>query len=144
VREPNTSAILRRSFTSEDRIQAAQLTGVADFCHMIVRLNGQKLTEAEGYASPFQLDVLRAIRPGPNVLEVAATGTQGPSAVALRLEMTTLAGEKQLVVTDSAWSSELIAAGQRREWPQSADLGEVREFELDPRRQFGIVATDDY
>lgn len=139
-----TRAVLRREFTSPAAIQSAHLAVVADFCDVTVQLNGKEVGMAEGYSAPVSFDVTDQIFDGLNRLEIRATAMSGPSAVACRLELSRLDGTKTLVVTDKSWSSAWSQEGSRDESPTSVDLGELREFELDPQRQFDIAQTDDY
>lgn len=137
------ATVFQRDFTSPEGVQRATLAGVADFCRMIVRLNGKTVAEGEAYSDPVFVDVTAAIRQGQNLLEVTAFGLEGPCALAIRLEVSPARGEEQVIVTDSTWS----AASSGKDFHarrQPVDLGEVREFELDPHRQFGITALDDY
>ncbi len=143
-RWPNAVATWRKSVTSPAGVQQAQLSGVADYCRMSVRLNGREVATVEGFDSPFFVDVTRWIHEGDNLLEVHAISEPGPAAMALRLEMTPAQGNKQIVVTEKSWSSTLASGSSSNNHVESAELGEVREFELDPQRQFGITAVDDY
>ena len=142
-RSPNAVATWRKTVTSPKGVQQAQISGVADFCRMSVRLNGSEVATVESFGSPLFIDVTRWIRAGDNLLEVQAISDPGPAAIALRLEITPVAGNKQIVITDKTWTSRL-AGNSSSEEHESAELGEVREFELDPQRQFGITALDDY
>jgi glucose/arabinose dehydrogenase len=146
-RSPNTVATWQKKVRSPTGVQQAQLSGVADFCRISVRLNGEEVATAESFNEPFFVDVTRWMRDQDNLIEVRAVSEPGPAAIALRLEITPVQGKKQVVVTDKSWSSTLASgarapASENRE--ESAELGEVREFELDPQRQFGITALDDY
>jgi putative heme-binding domain-containing protein len=137
-------ATFSKSFTCPSRFHGGQLSGVADFCRMTIRLNGTTVVSAEGFEAPFQRDVSRWLHPGENRLEVSAAADEGPAAIALRLEVVPLEGSKLVVVTDSGWSSALADGSAPAEPRALADLGAVDEFELDPQRQFGITALDDY
>ena len=143
-RTANTTANFRRSFTSASPVPTAKLSGTAEFCRLSVRLNGEPVAAAEAFGSPFLLDVSRWVRVGENLLEASATSESGPAAVALRLEFVPLQAGKEIVVTDESWTCTLAATDSRQQWSKPIDLGEVYEYELDPSRQFGIAAIDDY
>lgn len=143
-RLPNTVATWRKSVSGNAGLQRAQLSGVSDFCHMSVRLNGKEIATSDGFSEPFVVDVTRWMSDKENLLEVQASGFSGPAAIALRFELLPAQGNKQILVTDKSWQSTLTTGNSTTRMAGSAELGEVREFELDPSRQFGITALDDY
>lgn len=143
-RVPNSVATWQKSLTSPAKLQRAQLTGISDFCHMSVRLNGKEVASSDGYGEPFVVDVTRWASDKENILEVQAHSDVGPAAIALRLELIPAQGDKQLLVTDQSWASTLTIDKGPKSQKVSVELGEVSEFELDPNRQFGITALDDY
>ena len=143
-RLPNAVATWRKSVTGPVGLQRAQLSGVADFCGMSVRMNGKLVATAEGYGEPFFADVTRWMSDKENLLEVQANSFTGPAAIALRLEMIPAQGDKQILVTEKSWESTLATGTSAARKLDSVELGAVSEFELDPNRQFGITALDDY
>jgi putative heme-binding domain-containing protein len=144
TRVENSTATFRRTFVATLPVQSATLTGVADFCRIQLKINGQLVTSAEPYSAPFQIDVSRHIAEGENHLEFEATSTSGPATVALRLDLGARQAANQFVVSDSSWSCAWQLANHTASPSPVHDLGAVTEFELDPRSQLSISAVDDY
>ncbi|MGE3779031.1 MAG: hypothetical protein AB7F89_17735, partial [Pirellulaceae bacterium] len=135
-----------REFTAPASVPTAQLSFAAGHCEAEVRLNGRRVASLDGYSAPCVRDVTSLLVAGRNQLELRALSTGGPSAVALRLEATAATGQEVLIVTDESWNRVTPAPAENAP-PAPAEtvsLGEVHEFELDPRRQFGLAPTDDY
>ena len=142
-RVPGTTATFQRTFHATAPIQSATLSGVADFCQITVKINGKSILTVEPYEPPFQQDISAAIRDGANMLDVEATSTSGPAAFALRLDVGSTQLAERVIVTDQNWK---CSSDSRRNSERSVpvDLGEVNEYQLDPRRQLNISAVDDY
>jgi putative heme-binding domain-containing protein len=96
---------LLKSFVVEKPIRSATVRAFADFNHMVIALNGKREVVIEDYSHPVEEDVVELLQPGENKLEISATSSAGPSAVALSLEITFDDGTTQTIVTDSTWQT---------------------------------------
>jgi alpha-L-rhamnosidase len=69
-----------------------------------VYLNGQEVGKGEGTQTPLSRDVTELLKPGPNVLAVAAAhSNSGPSGLIAALEMDFPGGEQVVIHTDQRW-----------------------------------------
>jgi putative heme-binding domain-containing protein len=135
-------AFFRHAFEVPGEVAAAELTGVADFCHLTISLNGKRVAEVEDFGPRFHLDVSGWVRKGENLLAVRAASHSGPAALALRLRIKGKDGSERYVVTDRRWLARRDETGS---WAAASDLGG-----LDPEPwgdhpdTVSITALDDY
>ncbi len=93
----------QRDFEASTAPQHTELHVAAGFCAIEVRLNGTPVLSMEDYSPITRLDVTNWILPGQNELTITAVGSEGPSAVALSLELTWPDGRRESLVTDETW-----------------------------------------
>ncbi|MEV8031691.1 alpha-L-rhamnosidase [Streptomyces sp. NPDC086182] len=127
---PAATRWFRRVVDLPDGVTAAKMAITADNVFSL-SVNGAEVartdleTDNEDWRHPAVVDVLARLRPGRNVLAVAATNaTVGPAGLVAVLTLSTVSGE-QRIVTDASWrtTNSEPAGGWRRDgfddsgWP---------------------------
>lgn len=115
------SASVERDFSVSGEIERATLRATADYASLTVSLNGKTIIELDAYDPPAEVDVSRLIVSGDNNIVAVAIGCEGPSALAISLEIRRKAAEPIKVATNGEW--------KRKNGDPVRDLGAV-----DPRR----------
>jgi putative heme-binding domain-containing protein len=125
------SAYLRRTFELSGEVRAAQLRGIADR-RMQVWVNGQPLPEIAGFEQMSRRDVTGALRPGRNLVAVAAEHDGGPAGVLVAMRVELASGERWELVSDESWlASTREEAGWREAdfaaagWQAAENLGRL-------------------
>ncbi|MCH7728491.1 MAG: PQQ-dependent sugar dehydrogenase, partial [Planctomycetes bacterium] len=145
------TAFFLKTFKIEGTVEQATLAGVADFAHVTIYVNGKPIVEAEPYGPRFEKDVLTQVRTGQNILAVRATACDGPSAVALILNIVTDDGKQQTVATDDSW----LSSTQERQaenhpdvnltgWLPATEFGPIADEPWGSANQVAINSLDDY
>ncbi len=140
-----------------ETVKHAEFAVAADFNHMRVYLNGQRIADVEDYDPQVRVDVTRHIKPGRNLLAVRSDSSDGPSAVAMRLNVVFQNGTAKTVVSDTNWLALSTNAGATDPtgwlepnfnaigWQPAAAFGELADDAWgDSGNGVGIREVDDY
>lgn len=92
------------AFSLVDAPKIASLRAVADYAGMTISLNGEAVLAVDPYDPPREMEVTRFLREGANTLSITATGTAGPSAIAIALSVQPTAGEAITIDSSSDWN----------------------------------------
>jgi hypothetical protein len=106
---PPGKRLFRRSvtFPADRKIKSATFVCSADN-EFTLFVNGQKAGEGAEWSRPEEIDVATLLKPGENVIAIAAVnGTDAPNPAGLigRCEVRFESGEPLVIVTDAAWRS---------------------------------------
>jgi putative heme-binding domain-containing protein len=145
-------AFFRCSFDINQEIESAELTGVADFCQLVVWVNGEHVAEIEDFQPRFHLDITRWLTKGKNLLAIQTRSHAGPAALVARLTWKRKDGREDYVITDNHWRTTRTRAEgwQRpekdvRDWSPAVDLGRLASEPWgDHPDTITITALDDY
>ena len=102
--DAESAVVLQTTVTLPHRAQQARLRALADFCAIEIRVNSETAVVIDHYSPLAELDVLPFLQPGENQIEITANGSDGPSAVAVELELVAADGTRESVVTDDSWT----------------------------------------
>ena len=81
----------------------AELQVAGDFCTVEVRINDALVLELEDYSPIAHIDVTPWLAAGENAIRIDAIASDGPSAVALSLELTFADARRERFITDEHW-----------------------------------------
>ena len=135
------------------RVVKAELTAVSDFNDSQLFLNGQELAGVANFSLPLRQEIANRLRSGSNVLAIASRSSEGPSAVALKIELAFDDGTKQSWRTDQSWLCSSLPQGEWRggdfqvtaDWKPAKSYGTVEQAMLpDPEADTAINPLDDY
>ena len=122
----------QRVFVAEGEIERATLRATADFAALTVSLNGKAVLRFDPYDPPAEVDVSRLMVKGKNTIVATATGVDGPSALAVSLEIVRKGAEPTLVGSDATWKGVLRSQGavdlQRWGLPRLPDVSPFSEY----------------
>ncbi len=144
---------LRTEFSISSRVVRAEFCGAADFADAAVSLNGHSLGDIANYGSPLWTDAARWVNRGRNVIAARCQGSDGPSALAIRLQLELADGSTQFVLSDPTWSvsRELekgwnaVAFQPKTRWANAQSFGRALEEMLPhPEVDAAINPLDDY
>lgn len=131
------SSQLSAEFDVDSPPVTAHLRFAAMSASLEIAIDGTLVAIAEPFSPIQHLDCTHHIKPGKNLLSVAAVGTPGPSGFFARLEWVDQRGKRHVLVSDATWKDK---AGQN-----ARDLGEINRRLVIPRdRRVGIDVTDNY
>lgn len=105
TRQPGQTAFVRKPFEVNGDIAGAELACLADFNDLTVYLNGRRVADVENYESALRRDVSSLIVQGQNMLAAQGAQSDGPAAIAIRLDLLLKDGRRQLVVSDAGWKA---------------------------------------
>ena len=97
-----------RQFSVSGVVERATLRATADFAGLEISVNGEAAITLDPYDPPQEIDVTRFLTAGENSLVAAASGTPGPSAIAVSLEVIREDGDPISVLTDASWKSDNV------------------------------------
>jgi putative heme-binding domain-containing protein len=80
-----------------------EISGVADYCHIEILVNGKRLAKIRPYESRFRVECAELFEVGKNRIEVIASSNEGPSAFYLQVATKQSSGDTDSVVTGGAW-----------------------------------------
>ncbi len=87
----------RKAFVLEGSASEAKLVGTADD-GLEVFLNGKRVLWADSWQNGFSVDVRAQLRPGTNLLAIAAwNGDESPAGAVAQLSLTTSKGKESIV-----------------------------------------------
>src|SRR5690606_36793670 len=98
-------AYLRGTFTLAAEVVHARVAALADFCEAEWFLNGRSLGSMEDYGAPLYCDVTDLLVAGANTFAVEAAASEGPSAVAMMLELQHKDGSRQDGKSQRNWQA---------------------------------------
>ncbi len=96
----------RKEFLVDAEVKTATLRVTADFAWLLLTVNGERFAPIRPYDPVEEIDVSRLLSVGENRLGLESTSLPGPSAVAARLEIETVDGERLVIDSDSSWQHE--------------------------------------
>ena len=121
-----------RVFVAEGEIERGTLRATADFAALTVSLNGKPVLRLDAYDPPAEADVSRLIVKGENRIVANATGVEGPSALAVSLEIVLKGAAPIFVMSDAAWKGALRSYGavDTLRWglPRLPDVSPLSEY----------------
>ena len=125
---------LTRSFSIEDSVRRATIRIAAEYCDVVVRMNGRVLVGLDSFGPLHEIDVARFIRRNANQLSLSLRNRPGPSAVAFTLDIQH--SDRLLrVVSDDEWQCGQQAAKEH---------GRVSALYWGPARGSRITGFEDY
>lgn len=137
-------------FDAPTAFSEARLRLFADFAGCSVSLNGRLVAAADDFGPHLDLDITNFLRRHENTVRVRAQGSDGPSAIALSLQITTEGTAIKSFVTDSSWlahaddTTTSDITPRNLTWSPAVSFGKVAaRFRADPRLS-RITAFDDY
>ena len=95
------------AFSLADVPKYALLRATADYAGFTISLNGEAVLALDPYDPPREIEVTRFLREGDNELRLAASGTAGPSAIAISLSVQPAAGEAMTILSSADWSESM-------------------------------------
>ena len=101
--DPESSVEFRSSLLVDVGTQQADLRFLGDFCAVEIKLNDVLVVGVDDFSPFVELDVLRFLRQGDNEIVISARRSEGPSAVAVEIELTDVDGTRRSLVTDASW-----------------------------------------
>ncbi len=97
--------LFQHSFRTDREIKSAELRGVADFCRIKVRVNGELVAETDFLDPLFRHDVTTSVRAGVNRIEVnTLASAEGPSAFFAQVKVEYADGASALINTTPDWA----------------------------------------
>lgn len=93
-----------RPFTLLTAPKHATLRTTADYAGTTISLNGEAVLALDPYDPPREIEVTRFLKKGENVLGVTASGTAGPSAIAISLAVQPAEGEPLMILSSDDWN----------------------------------------
>ncbi len=94
----------RKEFSTAKRVVKAELCMATDFNSSFIFLDGETLGEAPNFSPPLRKDVTKPLAIGSHVVAVKSHGTDGPSALAVQIEIEFEDGSRDIVRSDETWS----------------------------------------
>ena len=91
-----------KSFSLPLAAQAARLRVAADFCQVLVEINGREALRLEPHCQTVEIDVAPLLGVGENRIALSGQPTAGPAAVALTL-FVDAGGKRSHFHTDESW-----------------------------------------
>ena len=142
--------VLSHVFRVPATFSEARLRLSADFAACSVLLNGETVAAVDAFGSHLDLDITSFLRRHDNTVRVRAQGIDGPSAIALSLQVMSDGAVMKSIVTDSSWMASIDDAATFNSAPDdltsspAARFGNVAaRIRKDPRSS-RITAFDDY
>ena len=142
--------VLSRAIRVPEAFSEARLRLSADFAACSVLLNGETVAAVDAFGPHLDLDITNFLRRHDNTLRVRAQGTDGPSAIALSLQVTTDGVVMKSIVTDSSWLASVddtATSDSKQGNPTSSpavSFGKVADRIRQDPRSSRISAFDDY
>ncbi|MCP4507362.1 MAG: hypothetical protein GY826_13345, partial [Fuerstiella sp.] len=102
-RNGRRNVVFSHAFELPTAFREARLRLFADFAGCSVSLNEQSVVLVDDFGPQLDLDVTNFLRRHKNTIRVRAQGSDGPSAIALSVQVTTDEGAIKTIVTDSSW-----------------------------------------
>ena len=128
---PVGTRYFRRSFElpSDRRVTRARIILTADD-QFTLYVNGEEAARGDSWQRPEVVDVTSKVRPGKNVVAVAAANSGGPAGLLGKLVVEFEAGEPAVIVTDKGWkvSTEEQEGWRGKDfddegWKEASELG---------------------
>jgi len=96
---------VQHTFRVDRAIKSAELRGVADYCQIKVRINGNLVAETDFLDPLFRDDVTDSIRAGVNRIEIKALASaEGPSAFFAQVKVDYADGGSTMINTTPDWT----------------------------------------
>lgn len=153
TRDTAEAVFLRKEFALSKNVASARLLGVADFARGNVFVNGRSAGKISNFGLPLRTEVGLQLQTGSNVLAISCRGSDGPSAIAMRLELEFRDGERQVILSNSSWlASQQSADGwknvrfqSKEPWKSAETLGRISPARIsNPELDTAINPLDDY
>ena len=148
VRSSVKSTRFAKSFSIHNKIRTAELFAAAEYSHVKIYVNDTLVSAMEPYDNPIFLDIATFLQQGRNVLSLTAEPSDGPAAIACRLQAQFDDDSILRVMSDDSWdvqwTSETNEPSPRRQ-AKAVSFGEVAEIPwLLTQRDYAIDPFDDY
>lgn len=134
---------LRKLFRVDSPVQRADLRLATEFTSCVVRFGDRVAFRLDDYGPWLDLDVTDHVHTGDGVLELSCTGSHGPSAIALELTITTIAGRRTVLRSGADWQARVIEDGVTN-WQLATSFGSVAAELWNADRTARITPFDDY
>ena len=126
-----------KSLDLPDEFVRVDIWIATDFARSTLRVNDRLIAQLSPYDAPLEIETTSNFKRGKNTIQLQAMGTDGPSAVALKLIVTRVSGEPLTIVSNADWST-----GNNQ---SAASLGQVAQVPwLISARSTEIQPFDDY
>jgi putative heme-binding domain-containing protein len=149
-RQSGQNVVFSHDFQLPSAFTEARLRLSADYAACSVFLNGESVAVLDAFGPHLDMDVTRFLRRHDNNVRIHGRGTDGPSAIALSLQIATGGAAVRSVVTDSTWLAKVGDAASSGAaqgdslWSPAVSFGKVAsQIRRDPRFS-RITAFDDY
>lgn len=121
------------AFSLAEVTKTASLRAVADYAGLTIFLNGEAVLALDPYDPPREIEVTRFLREGANELRLAASGTSGPSALAISLSVQPANGPVVEILSSDDWSKDELrsygpVASQRWALNELPDVSPFAEY----------------
>ncbi|MEO2013129.1 MAG: PQQ-dependent sugar dehydrogenase [Fuerstiella sp.] len=149
-RHGRRNVVFSYAFDAPAAFSEARLRLFADFAGCSVSLNGQSVVAVDDFGPHLDLDITNFLRRHKNTIRVRAQGSDGPSALAMSLQITTDGAAMKSIVTDSSWLVHVDDAATSETprhnvaWSAAVSFGEVAARMWTDPRHSRITAFDDY
>lgn len=134
---------IRKSFHIDGSVQRADLRLATEYTQCELRLDQRTAFVLDDYGPWVDLDVTDHVHNGDNVLVLRCDGSQGPSAIALELTITTVDGRRTTMRSGKGWQGR-VTDQDSTEWQQVETFGAVATEYWNADRTARITPFDDY
>ncbi len=146
---------VRKEFSLAQEVRTARLLGAADFNRCVITLNNKRVGEISNYGLPVRKDVSRWLNEGPNCIALECQSSEGPSAVAVRIEIEYRDGTTQTILSNASWQTSKnpepgwkkvgFQSNNSKAWNPAKSSGVIDSKMLPhPEVDTAINALDDY
>jgi putative heme-binding domain-containing protein len=149
-RETEYTVVFRRQFDATKWINA-RLDFVTDFCEVVVEIDGKKIAEGYPYQTRHSIDLSNTLKsdtgtPPIRTIQIRATPTGGPAAIAARLTWNDTAGKPNEISSDANWKYLIIDNAKTEPiWLEAREIGAVEDTIWDPDEGRVLISRfDDY
>jgi putative heme-binding domain-containing protein len=136
------TATITHTFETSNPVGRAWLQLAADFCRCQLVLNGLHVATVDDFGPWLELDVTDGLRIGQNRIELTALSSEGPSAIACSLEVTSNGGDEIVIRSSRGWTVEMANATGERERSSAVSFGRVLPQMW--TRSARVTSFDDY
>jgi putative heme-binding domain-containing protein len=136
-----TTFRLARSIRVDEAIQVARLKIACDFASAKLAINDSDVLVVEPYCQLQSMDVTKWMALGENRFSIVVTRANGPSAVAIEIELLTASGQKTSIQSDESWN----VVEENKQTAKARSVGKVRpEFWGIGRRDISLSPVENY
>jgi len=118
---PDAQIIVRKSIKISEPVKSARITATADN-HCQVFCNGKQVMTNNDWAQLGAADLSKVLKPGNNVIAIAAQNGGGPAGLIAQLRVVGQSGKALVLGTDASWKVALADSIKppNKDWKQAA------------------------